>query len=341
MRHERIASLDLLRGIAALAVAVCHFIQFHHDSVIAEAVAVLAVEIFFVLSGYVLASQLVNIVAKPSNIGIFWVRRWMRTVPAYLLAILIISAMSHELWTGDFFRYLFYVQNFSHQSNSSDYYTVAWSLSVEEWFYLIFPIFLLAVSALAPGRPMLAALMFITIISVARIKFGDDAHWGDEVRRVVIYRMDAIAWGFVLSLLVTRTKMLRRIGPPTASIAMIMVGAAAIISTVALGILKNDAIELAFPFYAPGFGIAAVLTAIGCEKIVERSFDLTRISRTIGKLSYSIYLFHVPVLVAIAAFSMPLILQFIVWLIATILTAALVFEAIEVPILRSRPNFVL
>ena len=57
-----------------------------------------------------------------SNLPVFWLRRWMRTVPAYWLALLITSAATHQLFTADFFRYAFYLQNVAHQSNTVDYF---------------------------------------------------------------------------------------------------------------------------------------------------------------------------------------------------------------------------
>jgi peptidoglycan/LPS O-acetylase OafA/YrhL len=340
--HSRVVSLDLLRGIAALAVAICHFIQFMGDGVIAESVAVLSVEIFFVLSGYVLAPQLLYLSSAGSNrdnLGIFWVRRWMRTVPAYFVALLLVSAMSHQLGTADFFRYFFYVQNFTHQSNAYDYFAVAWSLSVEEWFYLIFPVVLLSASVFWSGRPAVAALSFIALILMLRSSLGDVGHWGDNVRRVVIYRMDAIAWGFLLNLIVTRTRLLSRLTSSASAAGMIAVAAVAIVLTVRLGDSKAASLEFAFPIYAPLFGIAAVITALCCAKFVERSFELSRISRLLGRLSYSVYLFHVPVLAAAAALPISRIWIFPVWLAGTLTIAALVFQAIERPILAARPAF--
>ena len=147
MTERRLPSLDMLRGLAALSVTIPHFFIFRDaNSPIAETVSILGVEVFFVLSGYVLAPQIMFfVVERPDNrnLGIFWVRRWMRTIPPYLVALLLISAAAHQLGSADFFRYLVYVQNFARQSNANDYFSIAWSLSVEEWFYLLFPPFLI------------------------------------------------------------------------------------------------------------------------------------------------------------------------------------------------------
>ena len=143
----RVVALDLLRGLAALAVAVPHFFAYRNVFLeTAETISVLAVEIFFVLSGYVLAPQILFCLeqGRARYLGVFLARRWMRTVPLYVVALLLISMLGHELGSANFWRYLCYAQNLFRQSNTSDYFAIAWSLSVEEWFYVAFPSLLLA-----------------------------------------------------------------------------------------------------------------------------------------------------------------------------------------------------
>jgi peptidoglycan/LPS O-acetylase OafA/YrhL len=134
---KRSAALDFLRGSAAFAVAIPHWLMadapFQPKT---EAVAIAGVEVFFVLSGFVLAPQILDfVVGKPwRNLGVFLARRWMRTIPPYVVALVAVALMTGKLFTADLLRYLFYVQNLFYAANKSDFYPVAWSLSVEEWF---------------------------------------------------------------------------------------------------------------------------------------------------------------------------------------------------------------
>ena len=84
-----------------------------------------------------LAPQIVDwVVGKPwRNLGVFLARRWMRTIPPYVVALIVIALMTGNLMTADFVRYLFYVENLFVSANHIDFYPVAWSLAVEEWFY--------------------------------------------------------------------------------------------------------------------------------------------------------------------------------------------------------------
>jgi peptidoglycan/LPS O-acetylase OafA/YrhL len=134
-RIERVASLDLVRGAAAFCVAIPHYFVLNStDWQTAEAMSVLSVEVFFILSGFVLAPQIIfcSRDGRLVNLLIFLVRRWMRTILPFLVALVAISVLVDQLLTADFFRYAFYVQNAYSQHNIRDYFTVAWSLSVED-----------------------------------------------------------------------------------------------------------------------------------------------------------------------------------------------------------------
>ena len=152
---KRSASLDFLRGAAAFAVAIPHYLTANAPfQPFAEAFAIAGVEVFFVLSGFVLAPQIVDwVVGKPwRNLGVFLVRRWMRTIPPYVVALVVIAVLTGNLMTADFVRYLFYVENLFSSANHVDFYPVAWSLAVEEWFYVLFAPALFLVARLLGRR---------------------------------------------------------------------------------------------------------------------------------------------------------------------------------------------
>ena len=192
-----------------------HFFMYYlgDAATTAEIVSVTAVEVFFVLSGFVLGPQIVLCAERRDwlTVRTFLVRRWMRTIPSYLVALLAISVIFGELGSGDFFRYAAYVQNLSSQYNVRDYFPVAWSLSVEEWYYVAFPPFLLLYVKLTKGtgewfQYACATVLLITCISLLRFVYADTADWGAQVRRVVVFRIDSIAYGFLLYLVLQRVR---------------------------------------------------------------------------------------------------------------------------------------
>ena len=76
----------------------------------------------------------------------------MRTIPPYVVALVVIAVLTGNLMTADFVRYLFYVENLFSSANHVDFYPVAWSLAVEEWFYVLFAPALFLVARLLGRR---------------------------------------------------------------------------------------------------------------------------------------------------------------------------------------------
>jgi peptidoglycan/LPS O-acetylase OafA/YrhL len=350
MSDRRIASLDFLRGTAALSVTIPHFFIFQHiGDRLAESISILGVEVFFVLSGYVLAPQIMFfVIERPSlrNLRVFLTRRWMRTVPPYLIALMLMSVSAHALFTGDFFRYAVYLQNFFQQSNATDYFSTAWSLSVEEWFYILFPPFLMSIATFAAHKSaayaVIAAALFILLISAIRQIFGDYPQWGPEVRRVVVFRMDAIAWGFLLNLTVTRAKMIDRITLAHAMAGFaVMLTVAIALTTIIAETAGNRIIESLFPFYASAFGASAIVLSLKVRRLFQDNRALCAASEYLGRISYSVYLFHLFVLetlgAALSHLPWPALLA--TYLAATMAVASLMFVAVESPILAARPKF--
>src|SRR5262249_46281512 len=159
-----------LRGVAAFAVMVPHFFMYYlgDASTIAEIVSITAVEVFFILSGFVLGPQIILCAQRKNwaTLRTFLVRRWMRTIPSYLVALLAIAVLFREIGGADFVRYATCVQNLFSQHNPRDYYPGAGGFSVEEWYYVAFPPFLLLYGKLTNFRSewwgyVSAALLFI------------------------------------------------------------------------------------------------------------------------------------------------------------------------------------
>jgi peptidoglycan/LPS O-acetylase OafA/YrhL len=346
---RRVAGLDLLRGLAALSVAVPHFVAYRGampDT--AEAVSALAVEVFFVLSGYVLAPQILLCLrqARPRYLGIFLARRWMRTIPPYLVALVLISMLTRQLGSADFLRYLGYAQNLFRQSNSNDYFAIAWSLSVEEWFYVSFPSLLLLAAALCGRRDrrfaVIFGLGFCAAIFAARTAFGDFADWGAAVRRVVVFRLDSIGYGFLLYLAVDRAgAQLHRVSATT--IALVLAVATALAYATLWHVLETgDRIaEHIFPFAAAVFGSAAIVAAVRAEAAIQRRPALAGLGLYLGRVSYSTYLFHIILIELIAAIAPGLgaAAQFGLFFAALFGVTTAFYLYVERPILAARPRY--
>ncbi len=342
-RHR--LSLDLLRGFAAFIVAIPHFFLFVGlGTKQAETISVLAVEIFFVLSGFVLAPQILKVTETPDRqmLFTFWVRRWMRTVPSYFAAIILVSFAYKSFQTADILRYIFYVQNLFAQHNVDDYYTVAWSLSVEEWFYLTFPLFLMACMRFAAPqyiyKAAIGALLFIACVSILRFFFGSLDDWGAAVRRVVVFRVDSIAYGFVLYVLLDKHPKL--VSYWTALIAIIIFLPLSYITLEQIATANSAFAKTIFPFIAGGFGAAMILLFLSFESLAPSRTTIV-FGGFVAAISYAVYLYHPIVLLTISplARAYPPLVQVALYTVVTTAIAALVAYGLEKPILNMRPRY--
>ena len=347
---ERINSLDLLRGMAAFAVMVPHFFMYYlgDAATTAEIVSVTAVEVFFVLSGFVLGPQIVLCAERRDwlTVRTFLVRRWMRTIPSYLVALLAISVIFGQLGSGDFFRYAAYVQNLSSQYNVRDYFPVAWSLSVEEWYYVAFPPFLLLYVKLTKGtgewfQYACATVLLITCISLLRFVYADTADWGAQVRRVVVFRIDSIAYGFLLYLVLQRVRFEWSLRLGTLAF-LILAAATVVLIKVNDEMLTNDAVWLRHihPFASAAFGVSTLVFFLSLNSLFQGP-GRRAVCAYLGRISYPMYLFHLAVLYGLARV-LPqdnAAWHFLLYVATVMLVSTAFYHGFEKPILAMRPRY--
>lgn len=139
-------------------------------------------------------------------------RRWSRTLPNYYLIlivniVLVYFGIIHEDFSQFGLKFFFFLQNFSQPIYG--FFWESWSLSIEEWFYLLFPILLgMLYSATKKSKfPkryifLIATCLFILAPFIFRLciasHFTVDQFWLDvRINKVVIYRLDGIALGLL------------------------------------------------------------------------------------------------------------------------------------------------
>ena len=174
-RAPRVLGLDLLRITASLTIVAYHGstqASYYNRGLLRH--GYLAVDIFFVLSGFLLTRQALKL-RRGMPLGSFalkfWTRRWFRIIPAYwvMLLLLVVGAaylpIRSNMTFGDLPRHLLFLQTLFPPNR----YQLTWSLVTEEWFYLALP-FVLALFLLVPRRGVrVAAVVVILLIpSVVR-----------------------------------------------------------------------------------------------------------------------------------------------------------------------------
>ena len=345
MQNIRYHFIDLLRFLAAITVSITHLTsQIKGPSLNFEIISSMAVEIFFIISGFVLAPQIINLVKNKSfyNYKIFLIRRWYRTIPLYILSLLLTSIILGKLFSIDFLKYLLFIQNLLFLSISNEYFSIAWSLSVEEWFYIIFPLFLILIlrnfSHDKNNYIVIGSIVFITIITICRIYFSDLEQWGSNVRRIVIFRLDAIVYGFLLFIFIN--KMHKNLNNIYLLILSFIVLTIICFSVFHLNVSKNFYYLKIFSHYLIAmWGSILLILFFNLDKIFKSRL-IYKINLFLGKISYSIYLFHLIIIYIIGLNkNLSFFAYFIIFIIVQIGVSTLLYYFFEEPILNSRPKY--
>ena len=344
MISKRYSNIDQLRFIAALTVAMAHLIISKKGlSLNLEILSSISVEVFFIISGFVLAPQILK-VAQSQNINnykIFLIRRWYRTIPLYILSLLLTSIILGQFLSFDFFKYLFFVQNFLEIVVNIDYFSISWSLSVEEWFYIIFPIFLYIFLKFLKFNNyktiIYVSVIFMIIIFLLRSININDEEWGSNIRRIVLYRLDSIVFGFILYFY--KDKIIDKFMNKVWLLVSIIFISIIIYNILIINSSQNLIFyKIIFHYLIGLWGSLVVLFFyITDKKIKKRS--LIQINLFLGRISYSIYLFHLMVIYIISSFSFSIIHTIVLFLLIQISISFLLYYYFEKPILKLRPSY--
>jgi len=220
MIRGHVFGLDLIRALAVAMVLVTHasffFLPLTHDLQAWWMPGQLGVELFFVLSGFLIGGILAE-QAEHGDLDVrqFWVRRWLRTLPNYYLFLLVNFLI--ERWaTGAWphaWSYLYFGQNLAWPSPM--FYGESWSLAIEEIFYLIAPLLILMARGrlaryMRPIPLIVIGILVFTGIRIAFVLQGDPG-WDEGVRKVTLVRLDAIAYGVLAIVLYRRFRMTTRV----------------------------------------------------------------------------------------------------------------------------------
>ena len=215
---ERIFGLDALRATAIIMVVSSHVLWIYPKSnafipTLFELFGFWGVELFFVLSGFLIGSILyktfVNENFTLKSVFHFLKRRWFRTLPNYYLVLILNILIAFFLGfsienTGSYFLFL---QNFA--SKSPAFFPESWSLSIEEYTYLLLPFLLFFVGlSKVKNKAKLFLLVIVALILVFWInkfyyhsqnKISNLSDWNSNLKSVVIYRIDAILVGVLIA----------------------------------------------------------------------------------------------------------------------------------------------
>jgi peptidoglycan/LPS O-acetylase OafA/YrhL len=354
---ERNAWLDICRALAILLVLLSHSRFFLHSQFPwADGLrfgGFLGVELFFVLSGFLIGGILIRLSRQPESQpwrNGFYARRWLRTLPNYYLFLSINVVLA---WTlvrpGDMttvWQYLLFLQNLAYPAPS--FFAESWSLAVEEVFYLIFPILILILSRAfrrdTAGAVVMGALIVIVGSFLARLTVAETAlSWDEDVRKVVAFRLDSLMFGVMLAWLYDRKhRLLEYRWLQWMLIALFLACAA-------YAMMRTES-ELDTSWFAKT--VYLTLTPIGCAGLISIGISwkmpviATSVGRFLARISYSAYLANIPVAMILLALtrqheasSVAAILLWFAFMGGTVTAAWSIYRGIERPIFNIRDRY--
>jgi len=340
---SRIPSLDGLRAIAILIVCLSHVgamknTPFPHFVGLGN----LGVRVFFVISGMLITRLLMEERRRTGSISLkrFYIRRTLRIFPALWVYIAVIAGLSFvgiiSVPRIQILRSLTYTVNY-YQMGRSWYIGHIWSLSVEEQFYLLWPLVLVLGGWRAGRRIAIVAIVLAPLLRVAALLTLPGAHEGNP--EWFPTACDAIATGCLLALLSKNRRWQVTIQSMTAPWLLVLTFVVVALDSLhyrfdhGISILLLDSIGLLLI----NFGIALIVERVTTypEDCIGRLLN-SRPMTWLGSISYSLYLWQMPFL---NHQDSGWITRLPINLIAALLAAAASFYFVETPILSVRKRF--
>lgn len=350
--RRRVQGLDVLRAAAIVGVLVMHFSLREMTSrglaplPITSMLGYFGVELFFVLSGFLIGGILVDVADGQPGLRdwrIFMQRRWMRTLPLYFLwlAVLLVTEPPAADGTHMAMLYASFTQNLAWPMPQG-WFSVSWSLSTEEWFYLLFSAVLLALAAFrVRGAVPLACALFVVLPLAARyLCVPAGAPFDTGMRQVALFRLDAIAYGVLVAWLHARWPDMLK----SQKRALFLAGCVLLLA-------PGDVLALIGEreLFRPLAPVLLSLTSIGFALWIPAFLDLripapwlAAVVRRLSDWSYCLYVIHLTVIAFVWSEAGQLHLPMLLCTPAALLVSAALAELsrrfFEAPILRRRPQ---
>ena len=355
-KSKYLPSIDSLRALAVLAVII------YHVDVNYLPGGFLGVDLFFVLSGYLISSLIIKEYRKTGSLNLynFYIRRARRLLPAVYFMItvgLVVMVLFNEVLLRKshldaIFGYI-YSSNWWYIFHKLDYFDSfgaqspfkhLWSLAIEEQFYMIFPLLFLLVNRKKKSKDgtyklnknflyvvlglilvsLIAHILLFDINNISRIYFGTDT------------RAFSLLVGVVGAILYPMERLHAKVTPQQ-NMLYSVVSLVSIATLITVMIYTSEYNTL---LYRGGFLLVAIL---GLIVIISSGKQHTLMSRLlsfkpvvfIGKISYSLYLWHFPVLVLttpVSEIGNPNIIFVILRVILTFALATVSYVFVETPI---------
>ncbi|MBF0713992.1 acyltransferase [Gemella sp. GH3] len=352
MKNSYLPSIDSLRAIAVISVIIYHCSASYLPG------GFLGVDLFFVLSGYLISSLLIKEFKDNERVNLanFYLRRARRLLPAvYLMitVILIILVLFNKVLLSKshldaVFGYI-YVSNWWYIFHEVDYFDSfgavspfkhLWSLAIEEQFYMFFPLLFILFNLRNKDRKILNTFKYVVllliVISLVLHIFLFDINNINRVYYGTDTRAFSLLVGVLGSLIYPMSNLKRKVSPKI-NMMYSMIGRIAIVLFIVSMFIIN---EYSSFLYRGGFLLFSILFLTIIITVGQQHTHISRILSFkplvyIGKFSYSLYLWHFPILILttpVSEIGNPNLLLNLLRVILVFVIAYLSYKFVEMPI---------
>lgn len=334
IRQSRNQALDILRGIAVLLVVSSHYGEPAHYPFFVR-IGWSGVDLFFVLSGFLISGLLFSEYQRTGTINVkrFWIRRGFKIYPPFYTLIAITAIVL--LFTRGRVPQLLLSDVFFLQSYLPSFWSHGWSLAVEEHFYFLLPLLLIALircNRVKPFRflPLFSIALTIFCLYLRIVTSSHTLEWS-KIMAPTHLRIDALFAGVTLGYFNHFDKASFQACGATKYLWLIGV-ILLVPSFVFAGSMFMGTVGLTFTFT----GYALILTW-AVNRSVSRTF-LARSLSWVGYYSYSIYLWHRVITLVFDNLPQSASL-FTVYVASSIALGAAMSKMLEIPSLRIRDRY--
>jgi peptidoglycan/LPS O-acetylase OafA/YrhL len=293
-------ALDGLRGLAILLVVVYHNFGFINYFFFGW----LGVDLFFVLSGFLITDILLKTVGSKKYLANFYIRRILRIFPLYYLVLILFLIVlpklntaldlkyytDHQVWLWTYLQNWLYIFNNPGQTNTLNH---LWSLAVEEQFYLLWPLIILLIRS----PKFLLAFISLLLVAVLGLRLWI---WSNHIADLAYFnlytfsRIDGICIGCMIALLLRINPLFLKKYTPWIVLFFAILNFAFF--------FINRSYQFSFPYLALAgystfgmmFGLLVNEAVSGETKLINKLFNIPLL-KFFGRISYGFYIFHWPV----------------------------------------------